>query len=432
VDQPNILLIGVDTLRADHLGCYGYARATSPNIDALARQGTLGEQFFCAGIPTHPSFTTLLTGQHPITHGIVAQAPKTDLAKEAPFLSRLFLEEGYTTCAVDNLGQQRLWFHRGFEYYIDPSLRHILPIDVTCEEQNARAIPWLRAHADEPFFMFIHYWDPHWPLTPPARHRNLFYQGNPVDPHNHALDEWWSQPLGQMARDTWLRRRDGVVTDPAYVEALYDQEIRHLDDGVGELLSALDDLGLAESTLVILLGDHGESMTEHRVFFDHIGLHDQIVHVPFIARWPGHIPASQRIPHLFQHHDVAPTLLQAADITAPDEIDGRSVWPQLTGAPGANQSAVVSCESTWQTKWSLRTDRHKLILSRGPDIFGRLGNELYDLVADPHEERNLIDEEPTLAGKLEAQLENWIAARLTALGRTDDPLRTHGTTLSFA
>jgi arylsulfatase len=433
MDQPaNILLIVVDTLRADHLGCYGYNRPTSPNIDKLAEQGVLAERFICAGIPTHPSFTTLYTGQHPITHGVVAHGGSTQLAKDAPFLPSLLLAEGYTTCAIDNLVQTRQWFGRGYEFYIDPSVRHTLFLDVSCEELNARAIPWLRAHADEPFFLMIHYWDPHWPLVPPPRYQDLFYDGNPTDPDNHSLDGWWQHPIGAMARDTWLRHPDGPVTDAAYVEALYDQEIRHLDDGIGALMESLDDLGLAEDTLVLFLSDHGESITEHGIFLEHHGLYEPTVHVPLIARWPGRLPAGKRLPHLLQHHDVAPTILQAVDAEVPFDMDGCSFWGLLTGASGSpDREYVISCESTWQAKWSIRTRRHKFILARQDDMYGTSPRELYDLDADPNEEHNLVTEAPVLAKELEEKLERWIAERLRSQDKTEDPLREHGVSLSF-
>jgi arylsulfatase len=431
VETPtNVLLITVDTLRADRLGCYGHSRPTSPNIDRLAAQGALAERFFCAGIPTQPSYTTLYTGQHPITHGVVAHGGRSVLAKDAPFLPQIFLREGHTTCAVDNLARIKPWFGRGYEYYIDPSVRRPLLIGVTCEELNARTIPWLRSHRDEPFFLLMHYWDPHAPLVPPAKYRELFYAGNPVDPANHALDGWWEHPLGSLARNTWLRRPDGVVTDPAYVEALYDQEVRHLDDAIGELLGELDTLGLAEDTLVVLLGDHGESFTEHGIFFEHHGLYDCTLRIPLLVRWPGHIPAGQRLPQLLQHQDVAPTLLEAAGLSVPDEMDGVSRWPLLTGQandPGYN--ALYSCECTWQAKWSVRTDRHKLIVSREPDRYGNPERELYDLAADPGETANLATTEPGLAARLEGELEDWIATRLTDLGRDEDPVRAHGTSI---
>lgn len=431
-DSPNILVIAIDSLRADHLGCYGYGRPTSPAMDAFARQGARAEQCVCAGLPTHPSFTTLYTGQHPITHGIVAHGPRNVLGKDAPSLPQILLDSGYTTCALDNLATGRIWFRRGFEFYIDPSMRHTLFIDVACEELNARAIPWLKGHADERFFMMVHYWDPHWPFKPPERYQHLFYDGNPTDPNNHALDAWWQHPLGAVARDTWMRTRDGLITDPDYISALYDREIRHADDGVAELLAALDDFGLTENTLVVLFGDHGESLVEHGIFFDHHGLYEPTLRVPFMARWPNCIPAGSTISPMIQHHDIAPTLLEAAHARVPPEMDGRSVLPLLLGqARDGGRTQAISCECTWQAKWSLRTPQHKLILARAPDLYGNPARELYDLSADPGEQRNIVAEAGRLAAEMEAVLEGWISERLAARGRTDDPLRAHGTSLNF-
>lgn len=428
--KPNVLLITVDCLRADHLGCYGYHRATSPCMDMLADEGTLMERFICPAIPTHPSYTTLYTGQHPISHGIVAHAGRNELDREAPFLPELFLQAGYTTCAVDNLWRGRQWFGRGYEYYIDPSVRRPLLLGVTCEELNARTIPWLRAHADEPFFLFMHYWDPHYPLVPPDRLRDLFYEGNPTDPRNQSLDAWWKHPLGALARDTWLRMPTGAVTDAEYVIALYDQEIRYLDEGIGELLAALDELGLAENTLVLLTADHGESMTEHGIFFEHIGLYEATVHVPLIVRWPGHLPGGVRLPQMFEMDDLAPTILDAVGLPIPGAMEGRSFWKLLTGeAEEGGRQWVISLECSWQAKWSLRTDRYKFILAREPDFYDSPARELYDLESDPGEERNVVEERPDIAARMETELEGWIADRLQALGRSEDPLREHGLSL---
>jgi arylsulfatase len=429
--QPNILLISIDSLGANHLGCYGYPRDTSPNMDGLAEQGVLCERMFCPAIPTFPSYTTLYTGQHPITHGIVSHPCHNSLDRQAPFLPWSFLQEEYVTCALDSLMRSRLWFGRGYEFYIDPSIKHtMLYLAVTCEDLNARAIPWLRAHSDEPFFMFVHYWDPHWPFIPPARYRHLFYEGNPTDPNNRSLAPWWGHPLGVAARDTWLRTTDGLITDADYVTALYDQEVRYVDDGVGQLVGALDDLGLAEETLVVVTGDHGESMTEHGIFFDHHGLYDCTLRVPFIARWPEHLPVGVLLEPMLQVLDIAPTLLEAGDISIPEEMEGRSFWGLLTGEEMAGgHKRVISLECTWQAKWSLRTDGYKFILARQPDLYDSPLRELYNLSADPLEERNIAEERPDVSHAMETELEGWIAARLEALGKAQDPLLEHGVSL---
>ena len=427
--KPNIILISVDSLRANHLGCYGYPRPTSPSIDSLACQGVLCENVFAPGIPTQPSHTTIFTGMHPLAHGIVAHGGKARLARGTPFLPEILLEDGYTTCAVDTLFRERIWFGRGYEYIIDPSLHHLFYASVTQEELNDRAVHWLKTVPKGPFFMFIHYWDVHYPYVPPERMRGLFYNGgDPTDPDNHALDEWWEHPIGAMARATWLRTPNGMITDPNYVTALYDRSIRYLDDGIAALSATLEQMGLAENTIIMLLADHGESMTDHRICYDHYGLYDCTVRVPLIVRWPaGKLRAGSRLTPFRQLSDVAPTLLEAAGSPIPEDSDGRSFLAQLKGEQEpTGYDRVIGLESTWQAKYYLRDRRYKFILARLPDLLGNPDRELYDLEADPEEAHNLVQEEPKLALEMETQLEAWIWDRLQAAGKTRDPVREEG------
>lgn len=430
--RPNIMVLNSDSLRADHLGCYGYDRATSPHIDAMARESVVCEQMYCPVIPTQPSHTTMFTGQHPLRHGVVAHGGKAKLARSSPFVSELLLEAGYATCTVDTLIRERMWFARGYEHIIDPSIRHVFYANVTQEELNERAIQWISTVPKGPFFMFIHYWDTHYPYTPPQRHRTAFYNGGrPVDPNNHALDEWWSHPIGALARDTWLRTPEGTITDPEFVTGLYDSELFYFDEGIATLNAALERLGIADDTMIIMLSDHGESMTEHRIFYDHYGLYDCTLRVPFIVKWPaGDLKAGWRHPHIRQSIDLAPTILQAAKVRVPTEMDGQSLLKQFRGEEEpAGYEKVVSMEATWQAKYSLRTGRHKFILSREQDLLGNPPRELYDLQADGNEEHNLVEREPELAANMESELEAAIAAKLKASGRTADPVKEEGASM---
>jgi arylsulfatase len=424
MQKPNIVLLTVDSLRADHLTCYRYPRNTSPCVDALAEQGALCERMFVSALPTQPSYTTFYTGQHPLTHGIIGHGGSVELSPSAPFLPEILARAGYATCALDSLWGEKPWFGRGYEYYINPGIRHQLNLSVACEELNARAIPWLREHCDEPFFLFFHYWDPHSPYTPPRRYLELFYQGNPVDPNNHSLDRAWAHPISALVRDSCLRLPEGVVTDAEYAIALYDAEIRHNDDGIGEILATIEELGIAENTLVMLVGDHGESMTEHGIFFDHHGLYDATLHVPFLARWPGKIPEGIRLPQMLQSQDIAPTILDSVSLPIPAAMDGQSFWPLLTAQETTGgRSKVVSLEASSQAKWCLRTEQFKFILAREPDFYGTPPRELFDLRSDPAETRNLAEERADLAKVMEAELETWIADQLRRLGKQQDPLR---------
>jgi arylsulfatase A-like enzyme len=301
---------------------------------------------------------------------------------------------------------------------------------ISCEEINARAVPWLEQHRSERFFLFVHYWEPHTPYLPPQRYRNFYPAGrDPFDPNVHTFEPIKRQPFWQMFGDTWFKKL-GPVTDADYVASLYDAEIRHVDDAVAQLVETLDRLDLAQDTLVLLTGDHGESLGAHDIYFDHHGLYEDVIRVPLILRYPAAISAGKALGPIIQHQDVAPTLLEAAGVQTPHTMDGRSFWPLLTGeaeVPGAEE--VVCLESTWQSKYALRTSTKKLILSRVQDRHRMPMRELYDLAADPDELCNLAEAKAEVAHGMEERLESVIAEMLARAGRTEDPLRVQGITL---
>jgi arylsulfatase A-like enzyme len=428
----NVLLIAIDTLRADHLGCYGYQRNTSPSLDALARQSVLFEKFYTPAVPTQPSYTTMYTGQYPITHGIVSHGGEVSLSERAPFLPELLQRAGYTTCAVDSMRAMKPWFARGYEFYIDPSSRLSHRHAATCEDVNSRSLPWLRQHAEEKFFLFVHYWDPHTPYLPPQRYRDLFYRGDPTDPARDTLAPLRKQPFGEWWLQGWLSEFPQPLRDAEYVVAMYDGEIRYADDGAGALLGALEDTGIADDTLVIVFSDHGENMYHHGIFFDHHGLYEGAIHCPLIVRWPGRAPAGRRVPHLVQHTDLAPTILRACGLEPPAAIEGTSLLPLITGDSDAPlYDRLITQECSWQAKWALRTDEYKFILSRdqGRDLHGMPPRELYHLPTDPGELQNVADREPKVAAKMESELEEWISRMMQKNGLAQDPLVAQGITL---
>jgi len=432
----NVLLISIDTLSAKHMCCYGYERNTSPNLDRLAAEGILFENLLCAQVPTQPSYTSLYTGQYSITHGIVTHGGSWPLARDAPFFTHDLQNADYTTACVSNLLRMQRWFSRGYEFIIDPSFRWRYFQAQSCEAVNQRAIPWLKNHADEKFFLFVHYWDPHTPYIPPERYRGLFYDGDPCDPSKKTMEPIWKQCFGEWWRKSWFEKLcpGKTITDAEYIVALYDSEIRYVDEmGIGPLLAALDETGLADDTLVILFSDHGEMMYRHDIFFDHHGLYDDNLHVPLIVRWPGKAPAGRRVPHLVLHVDLAPTILEACGCAIPERMEGLSLVPLLTGESDepVRPNVLYTQECTWQAKWAIRTARYKFIKKRGeePDLHDMPPRELYDLEADPHELENLINAQPDIADALERQLEDWIATMMARNGLDRDPLVEQGISL---
>jgi arylsulfatase A-like enzyme len=309
----NVVLIALDTQRADHLGCYGYSRPTSPFIDRIARRGVLFERCYAPNIPTHPSFTTMLTGKEAITHNIVNIGGGVPLADGVRLLPEILKEHGYATAAVDSMGRH---FERGFEEYVTYTWDRSNPLVLRkAETVTATALPViarLRAQP-RPFFLFIHYWDPHTPYLPPPPWRRKFYprDRDPYDPRNHSMDEAWTWEPFKWYFHEWMPG----VTDADYVINLYDGETAYMDRHLRPVFQAL--APVQERTLVIVTADHGEILNEHLGYFDHHGLYEGNVRVPLILYWPGKLPAGRRVPGFVQNLDLAPTGLELAGVLDP-------------------------------------------------------------------------------------------------------------------
>jgi arylsulfatase len=423
----NIILISLDTLRASRLGSYGYGKPTSPYLDQIAKEGVLFERAYAADIPTEVAHTGVFTGKVGLSTGIVSHGSSlTHLPKSVAWMPSLLRSAGFTTGAVDNLYQLKEWFARGYRYYMN-SVGTKRWIDG--QTVNDLAFPWLEAHKDESFFLFLHYWDTHTPYLPPEKYISQFYgkDRNPYDPCNRSMDAAYNHKAYPFFKHHHYDLL-GPVTDSDYYDALYDAEVRYLDDRLRELDEHLEKLGLREETLIVLFGDHGESLTEHDIFWDHCGLYEPTVHVPVIMRWKGRIPAGKRVSGLVQQVDILPTLLEAVrseaplgvDLTKvkePSGLDGRSLWPQIMGETHGSHETIYLSECAWQAARGLRTDRYKYIRTYDSGPFVRSSRELYDLEADPEETVNLADGLPELADQYQRQLDEWVTKKLD--GRTD-------------
>ncbi|MBI5832924.1 MAG: sulfatase [Armatimonadetes bacterium] len=425
----NIVLISCDSLRADHLGLYGYHRPTSPNLDSWAADAVVADNFICPGVPTTPAHTSVFTGQTTLTHGLVSHRGGMEPRAGYPWIPSIFHDNGYLTGAVDNIKRLLPWYTLGFEDYIDPSrrFRHVWSIPMSV--LNQRTIPWVREHAGaEPFFLFVHTWDTHTPYLPPLDVRHTFYPGDPCDPNVDTMRPFRRQYFHERSGE-WLAEleRDlgrGPITDTGYLEAIYDACILGLDQHLTNLLHVLEETGVADDTLVMIFGDHGEMMGSHDIYFDHHGLYEGNIRPPLLCRWPnGGVSGGRRVRQLCQHQDLGATALSAAGFEAPAGVEGLDLLPLLRGEAVSDwRGHVLSQECTWQAAWAMRTDTHKLIASRGPSLHNRPARELYNVVTDPGETDNLYLSEWELAAELENKMEGEIAARLAALGLADDPV----------
>ncbi len=416
-----IIFAVLDTLRADHLGCYGYARPTSPRLDALAKEGALFERAYATDVPTQPSYTAMFTGMRGIRSGVVSHSPTETIADTVPWLPQRLAENGYETAAVSTLCIMKKYFTRGYHTYMNPVAHDRAQIQqVTAEQINAYAIPWLRANKDRDLFLFLHYWDPHSLYNPPhKRYRTMFYDGDPCDPKNHSLDELRDQLIGPFTMGHLEKVMPGV-TDKQYVVAQYDGEIRYLDDQFTILLDTLTSLGIEDDTLLIVTADHGESMGEHALYFDHCGVYEPTVRVPLLVRWPGCVPPGTRVNALVQGIDIPATILAAAGVEAPETFQGRNLTPLATGEQKAAYEFVVSNQGLWQAKRMISDGTWKLINALDNGLWPAPARELYNIEDDPSETRNVVETQPDIAARLDLQLRRWEDAQLRG---GIDPLR---------
>jgi arylsulfatase A-like enzyme len=419
----NVVWIVIDCLRRDRLGAVGCPRLTTPHLDRLARQGVFFDQCISPHIPTQPAHTTFFSGRDVFAHQIVAQGGRQELNPSIRLLPELLREQGFHTAAVDNIGR---WIQPAFEDYDEyPRWDH----DGTKPWRNGehvteRALRLLdRCHLlAMPFFLFLHYWDPHTPYLPPPPFDRMFYGGDEKGPAHASMDPVWRSPWFANYFSEWMPG----VRDIEFVRAQYDAEVAYTDLCIAHILNRLEELRLAADTLLIVGADHGEELDDHGCWFDHHGLYDTNVRVPLLMRLPGRLSADLTVTGMTSLLDVAPTvldLLGLSEIAAREGMPGRSLLPLVTADRSAGQQSSIDflylTECTWMRKRGWRTPRWKLIRALEADIYEKPPVELYDLRADPGEQVNLAGHQPEVVATLTGEMEAWIGRRMEETGLPD-------------
>jgi arylsulfatase A-like enzyme len=410
---PNVLLVSIDTLRADHLGAYGSPLPTSPTIDRrLAGEGVTFETVYSQSPKTTPSHMTMLTSLYPCVHGVElwdTNTPGRVLNPAVHTLAEVLKNAGWATAAFTggtNVHRAR-GFGQGFDVY-----KH--------GNQLSRATEWIRRHRRRKWFVFFHTYEVHDPYVPPAELVARFdpdYRGpvlDAVDRLRAGVDGW-----GKGHKLFWA---SVDATDPRavrFVERLYDAGIRHMDDAtLAPLLDLLERLGLASDTLVVFTSDHGEAFGEHGRFL-HDDLHAGTLHVPLILRFPGRLPPGRRVRAPARLLDVMPTILALLGVPAAPAAEGRSLLPFLgDGRADAGEDHVVSEHD------NVAHGRRFASVRRGPltYIVDGPAETLFDVVRDPREDVDVAADRPADVDAMRAVLARWReecrsgAARLGARG----------------
>jgi arylsulfatase A-like enzyme len=384
----NVVLIVLDTLRADHLGAYGHEGTTTPRLDAFARESYVFENALSSAPWTRTALASLFTSLHPFDHGVYSESREDRLAADVPLIQDVLRERVAYSEAIVTQPHYLAGLDRGFDAF---ELRG----NQSAAKVYDRAIRFLDEHGDDSFFLLVHNLDPH-----------DFYE------HREGFSERPATSTLRTTRDLMPAQRDesGILFDspenhvtrlsPAELEELvdnYDGEIRYLDHHLGRFLDALDARGLADRTLVIVTADHGEEFFDHGSWWHGGSLHGELLHVPLMIRVPGH--AARRIDATVGLVDVLPTLAELMEVDPPPGIRGRSLVPLMRGEP-LDPAPLRSANGfrRRRVQQAVVFDDHKLIRFADGEFIG-----LYDLAADPEERVNLGPEHPDRA-RLEALL----------------------------
>lgn len=389
--SSNIILISIDTLRADHLRSYGYDRDTSPLIEQLAHEGVLFREAIAQSPWTLPSHVSLLTGIYPKHHGVKDE--KTAIPDRVNLLAEYFRSHGFATAGFVNSFylSGRYGFDRGFEEF--QYIRETLGADHVIRE----ALKYLRNRAPKRFFLFLHFYDVHSDYDPGPNYEKMF---------NGART---GKVPGTTAALLKYRRGEIKITpeDIKYIEGLYDAEIRELSDKLTELFETLKKMKMLDNTLVIITSDHGEEFLDHNGVLHGRTLYDELVRVPLIFWGPG-IPKGVIIQQQVQLVDIMPTLLEWCGIEPETRLDGHSLGSLIGGRGGGSEDRPAFSEADHNNK---ENDIKRMIRLNGYKFyFDRLTEhkEMYSLASDPKEKVNVYDSANPNAKAMEKRLFEWM------------------------
>jgi choline-sulfatase len=394
----NVIILLIDTQRADHLTVYGKTRVRSPVIDKVARESTLFERCQSSSNWTKPACATVLTGLYPDTHK--ARSESARLPSSVRLGSELFAAAGFSTAAFIANGYlaAEFGFNRGWKKYVN-FIRENKPTEA--KKVFGDALAWIDGARSGPFFTYIQTIDPHVPYDPPEDYLRIYdplpYEG-PVRPRS----------TGTLLEDFKRKRVELAPRDRERLHALYEGEVTYHDREFGVFLDGLKRMGVLEDTTIIVCADHGEEFFDH----DSVGhghtLHQELLHVPLIIRAPGIVPAGARIPRDVGLADVLPTALSAAGVAAPDGLEGIDLLPMARGAlPDPTEAAFSSFFSEADDRnisWAVRKGAWKMRMHGPARTF------LYNLADDAREATDVDEKYPLAARALRIALGQFIGA----------------------
>ncbi len=410
----NVLLITIDTLRADYLGCYGGNRALTPNLDRLAAEGTLFTDAYTAMPITLPSHTSIMTGLYPRHHGVLSHA--YTLGQKFRTAAQIFRDAGYQTIAFisSHVLDPRYGLSRGFDFYWKrydydakraEAIRQESGFDILTEAVEN----WSDRGATQPYFAWIHWFHPHKPYDPPPPWRALYdkREDRSVNADVATFEKLWFGEI-DLPQETIDRFRD-----------LYAGEVTYTDQQVGIALAHLRKAGLLDHTIVVVIADHGEMLYEHDRYFGHdVMLYDPSIRVPFLIWAPGLVPAGTMVSATARSVDILPTILELAGLPpVAGAIDGRSLVEAIEGESIGDVPVFAELfppKENWkcEPRHAVRAGGWKLIREDGVE-----GGALFHVDADPGETENLFGR----GGAKRDEMETLLKAQMDVGVSTEKP-----------
>lgn len=391
--RPNVILITIETTRADHLSCYGYKRKTTPSIDKVANEGVLFSNMFVQRGQTWPSLTSIMTSLYPVNHGVRKNGHM--LSPSVISLAEILKQNKYTCAAFLGYARRAVW--RGFDY--------IAPKEWEDAILAQEATTWLTNNYNKNFFLWMHYSQPHDPYNPPEPYNSIFdpeYKGD-IDGSGKTHEKISAEKINLKSADL------------NHIISLYDGCIYYVDDQIKKILDVVKTLGIEDDTLLIITADHGENLYQPQFYFGHdASIHDDVLKVPYIMKFPKKIPKNVKIDKIVESVDIAPTILDFLKIRIPHYFEGRSLLPPIFSEKDSGDFKYAYAE--WKSKiLSIRTDKYRYIYN--PTGYCPLANrvspfiinkEELHIVTENYEEVNdILLLKPDIAKELKRKLLEW-------------------------
>ncbi|MFZ4451546.1 sulfatase family protein [Salibacterium aidingense] len=435
------IYIDVDSLRPDHLSCYGYSRKTSPNIDSVAEKGMRFHRCYAASSPCVPARASFMSGRYAINHGAMTHwGPGCDFyypegdghSLSFPFFPRYLREAGYETITFSSFGDRHhaWWYFAGWTEVHSHTLQEG---NENAEEVVDAVLPWLEQNGTKKdYFLHIQFWDPHTLYTCPTEYTKQWNQESaPVFPKEETIQKHQKDSFPRSA--SFLHTINNVPeTMPDKISSRddfeklidgYDGAIRYMDEQIGRIIKTLKKLGIEEEVAIIISADHGESLGEHGIYAEHAAATESVHHLPLIMKIPGVTKQNTVSSALLLNVDVMATLIDIVGLKKPVGWDGLSFLPLLEAITDEFRSYLVMDHALYTCQRAVRDERWYFIRTYHPGLYAFEKVSLYDMKKDPYQQLNVIEQHPETAKEMDHRLMQWYQIHFHEKRKTLDPMQ---------